>query len=339
MNQDTLQYFICPECGNQNLSLEAFISVNDDQIIDGRLICSACYGWFRIENGILDMLPLELRERNLEKFMGKTLRFAEKYNLTMPKSTTNLSDLSTNKTKPIGAFEDTEDYEKRVVNLPYYRALDQVKFIRWIKRVLKPGQMVLDIGCGSGRQSVPLADYNIRTIGLDVDEDMLLIAAKKLAEKSLSRLVDLVIADGQNVPVQENCFNAAIYYGVLHHLSEKSAAIANAVHKLVPGGHFYTLDPHKSRLRFVFDFLMKLWKLYVEEASDAPLISQEQMTIWTKNAGLTGRVYFSTYLPPHFFFLGDLANVWLLNMSDNLFNTIPGMKSVAGVIMFEGTKQ
>jgi SAM-dependent methyltransferase/uncharacterized protein YbaR (Trm112 family) len=339
VNQNILQFIICPECRTPFLSLEAYSFGDANQVIDGRLICSACNGWFRIENGIIDLLPFELREKNFEKFMSKTLRFAEKYNLPLPESARDQTASTRNKAKPIGTFEDTEDYERRVVNLPYYQALDELKFVRWIERNLQPGQVVLDIGCGSGMQSIPLAENRIRTIGIDIDEDMLLIAAKKMTAKSLSHLVDLVIADGQNMPVREKYFDAAIYYGVLHHLSEKSAAIANAAHKLVPGGHFYTLDPHKSRLRFVFDFLMKLWKLYVEEASDAPLISEEQMTIWTKNAGLTGRVYFSTYLPPHFFFLGDLVNVWLLNMSDNLFNTIPGMKSVAGVIMFEGTKQ
>jgi SAM-dependent methyltransferase len=168
---------------------------------------------------------------------------------------------------------------------------------------------------------------------------MLSLAAHKIAKRSLSHRIDLAVADGQNPPVREQCCKACVLYGVVHHLSEKKMAIANVASKLVPGGHYFSLDPHKSKIRFLFDFLMKFWKLYVEEASDDPLITRDMILEWTRHAGLAGNVIFSTILPPHLFFWGDPLNKWLLETSDNLFIRILKLQSIAGVIIFEGKKQ
>jgi hypothetical protein len=129
-----------------------------------------------------------------------------------------------------------------------------------------------------------------------------------------------------------------VLYGVLHHLSDKPKAIVNASEKLVPGGLIYSLDPHKSSARFAFDFLMRVWQLYVEEADEDPLIAEDQLYTWMRNARINGKVQLSTYLPPHIFIAGFSANVFLLKISDRIFRHIPGIRNIGGVITFEGRK-
>jgi SAM-dependent methyltransferase len=339
MNRDIIPYLLCPECSAHNLSLEVYLSLEDGQIVEGRLDCPKCSSWFRIENGIVDLLPLHLRQKNYERFMIKTERFASRHGLLLPKAENNSQEITpVGKTKPIGAFEDVVDYEKRVVNNPYYKALDRLAFYDWMERNLGPQDLVLDIGCGPGRQCVPMAERQFRAIGIDIDEDMLGEAVRKIREKSLGKMVDFIVADGENPPVKQNCFTACVLYGVLHHLSDKEKAIANASKKLVSGGCIYTLDPHKSSARFMFDFLMKVWQLYVEEADDDPLIAEDQLYKWMKNAKINGKAQLSTYLPPHIFIAGFSANVFLLKISDWIFRRIPGVRNIGGVITFEGRK-
>jgi SAM-dependent methyltransferase/uncharacterized protein YbaR (Trm112 family) len=339
MNPDVLPFLLCPECGADNLSLEVFSSLEDGQVIEGCLNCQGCSSWFRIENSIVDLLSIDLRQKNYERFMIKSERFASRYGLLMPKIGDGPEKKApAGKTKPIGAFEDVADYQRRVVNNPYYKALDRLAFYDWMERNLGPQDLVLDIGCGPGRQCVPMAERRIRAIGIDIDEDMLGEAVKTAQEKSLGKLVDFIVADGENPPVKQNSFTACVLYGVLHHLSDKGKAIANASTKLVSGGYFYSLDPHKSSARFLFDLLMSVWQLYVEEADDDPLITEDQLYNWMQNAQIDGKVQLSTYLPPHVFVAGFSANVFLLKVSDRIFRRIPGIRNIGGVITFEGKK-
>jgi len=339
MNRDVVSFLICPDCNCETLNLEVYSFSGRDQVVDGCLICSKCSHWFRIENGIIDLLPMNLRETNVERFVLKSERFAKKYGLALTQykgagRRTRLSD----KTKPIGAFEDVPEYEATVVNNPYYRALDQIAFHDWMMRNLTDKDFVLDIGCGTGRQCVPLAESGIRTIGIDVDEDMIVLAERKLEERNLKKLVDLVIADGQNPPVKNSSFSACVLYGVLHHMNDKASAIVNASAKISSGGLVYSLDPHKSFARAAFDMLMNIWKLYVEEASDDPLMTEQQLLAWMNRGGISGEVKLSTYLPPHVFWWSASLNVWLLRTSDKVFSYIPWLQKAGGVIIFEGKK-
>ncbi|MEW6400649.1 MAG: class I SAM-dependent methyltransferase [Chloroflexota bacterium] len=337
MNQDIAPYLLCAECGADRLLLEVYSFAENEQVIEGCLRCVQCSSWFRIENGILDLLPMRLRQRNYHRFMLRNERFAVKHNLPLLafEDTVWQSELL-GKTKPVGAFEDVVDYEKRVVNNPYYKALDRVAFFDWMERNLTNQDFVLDIGCGTGRQCIPLAERSIRVVGIDIDEEMLQEAVKKVDNSSIGSWMDLIVGDGENPPVKPASFTACIFYGVLHHLSDKQKAIANAADKLLPGAYVYSLDPHKSSARFAFDLLMRLWQLYVEEADEDPLISENQLREWMQNARIEGKVKLSTYLPPHIFVTGFTANVSLLKITDRIFSHIPGIRNIGGVIIFEG---
>lgn len=339
MNRGSTSLLICPECGG-NLALEEYLLSGEDanRVIDGRLVCVDCTNWYRIKNGIADLLPARIKQLNYDRFIAKDVRFAEKYGLSSPASGAFESAIPLNKTKPIGAFEDVVNYEKDVVNNRYYKALDQTAFLDWMKRNLRAGDLVLDVGCGSGRQCLPLAEAGIRSVAMDIDEDMVLMAAKKLNEKSLSGMVDLIVGDGENPPVRNEGFNACVHYGVLHHLAGKDAAVLNASRKIMHGGLMYTLDPHKSFVRFVFDFFMKIWQLWVEEASADPLITEVQIHSWMAKGGVYGKTRLSTYIPPHVFLGSQQVNVWLLEATDTIFSRLPGLRKAGGVIIFEGEK-
>jgi len=341
MNQNTIAYLICPTCASEQLELKTFSFEENatNAVREGIITCLSCRNWYRVENGILDFLPLNLRRNDLQ------IKFAVKHNLQMPSGFQSKEETHSMMSQKIGQIdyfsEEANDYEKRVVNSPYYVALDQVAFLDWLSRhqELLLGGIAIDIGCGTGRQSIPLAKHGIKTIAIDTAEEMLMMAKSKLDSQKLSHLVDLIAADGENPPVKDNCFGACIFYGVLHHMPNKDIAIKNASKKLVKGGLFYSLDPHKSPVRFIFDFLMRVKKLYHEEASDDPLLTQQELKQWFTMAGLDGTVKLSTYLPPHLFYTLSLPlGVKLLRLSDLVFSSIPGVRKLAGVIISECKK-
>lgn len=334
MNSKTVQLLACPVCKSQRLTSEKFKGTLE-HIHDGRLICSECKNWFRIEDEIVDLLPLSLRRGDLYQ------RFVKKYNLS-----SSAHGLVRGRRKISGELsqivffkESVQEYEKKVVNSPYYKILDKLVFDDWVKRKLAPGDLVLDLGCGTARQAIPMASAGVFVIGVDISEEMLVLAAKKLSKMGLLGQVDLIVADAQDPPVKNNAFDGFVFYGTLHHLSRPKIAIKNASLKLVDGGKVFTLDPNLSPLRFMFDILMAVWRLYREDTGEGSPLSAKSLLRWFESCGILGTVKLSTYSPPHlFYFLDRRLGLKVLTISDAFFNKVSFLRNMGGVIMFEGEK-
>jgi hypothetical protein len=85
---------------------------------------------------------------------------------------------------------------------------------------------------------------------------------------------------------------------------------------------------------------MRRWMLWKEEANDAPLFSASQFQSWLGAGGLDTQVRYSTYLPPHLFYLvKGRAGDQLLAATDALFNAVIGLRRLGGVIIAEAVKR
>ncbi|XP_074444246.1 putative tRNA methyltransferase 9B isoform X1 [Larus michahellis] len=93
----------------------------------------------------------------------------------------------------------------------------------------KPGSLVADIGCGTGKYlSVNTQVYNL---GCDYCGPLVEIARKRDDE--------VLVCDNLNLPFRDQCFNAVISIGVIHHFSTKHRrikAIKEMARVLIPGG-------------------------------------------------------------------------------------------------------
>ncbi len=109
---------------------------------------------------------------------------------------------------------------------------------------LTPGAKVLDIGCGTGRHSIPLARYGISMTGLDLSDGML-DQARAYAKKDKVK-VELIQADATNFQLPEQ-FDHAICLcegslGLLGNdddpFSRDLAILKNIFNCLKPGAKF-----------------------------------------------------------------------------------------------------
>jgi len=330
MKKSLLPYLICPECREDKLDIEIYAS-EDDSIDQGRLICRSCRAWYRIQNGIPDLLPLSLR--NVKRYEA----FAGEHNLPFKKQEVHGEE---QKLIQIHFFsEDSDPYEQEVTNSPYFKALDQVVFEDWIVRNLKPGSFVLDIGCGTGRQTLPLCRRGIQVVGVDISEEMLYIARKKIKALGLLKYVDFIACDAEKIPLQNISFDGCAVIGALHHVRQPDIVIGNAGKMIANGGVFFSYDPHRSPVRFIFDFIMKIWKIYDEEASDDPLFTERKLIQMLNSSGIVTKTRISTYIPPHFFyFFNHRINVKLLRLTDRIFDSIPILRKLGGMVITEGIR-
>ncbi len=101
------------------------------------------------------------------------------------------------------------------------------------------GDLVLDVGCGHGRHSRPLALTGHRVVGVDVSRRLLSIGRKSTSSSNEFRSIEWVGADATALPFPDRTFDAALSIAVLHHLpshDDRKLALAELRRVLQPEG-------------------------------------------------------------------------------------------------------
>ena len=136
------------------------------------------------------------------------------------------------------------------------------------------GGPVVELGCGTGRVLLPLADAGVATTGVDISPALLDVARAKLAAAGLASRVTLVEADLRHPGLPESAFALAICTSnTLMHLtdpSDQAAALHAACRLLRPGGLLMVdlFNPDIARLLEV-NGLMELADRWRDEISGA----------------------------------------------------------------------
>lgn len=99
----------------------------------------------------------------------------------------------------------------------------------------RPGERVLDLGCGTGDLAAEIAASGARVHGLDGDAAMVRAAIEKYGTTDGSPT--FAVADGHTFAVAEP-FDAIFSNAALHWMTQPDAVVARVHDALVPGGRF-----------------------------------------------------------------------------------------------------
>jgi len=93
--------------------------------------------------------------------------------------------------------------------------------VKWRKKVLqlvasKNPETILDIATGTGDLAILMAKTNAKNIiGLDISAGMLEVGKKKIAEKKLDLVIEMVLGDSESMPFPDNHFDAiTVSFGI-----------------------------------------------------------------------------------------------------------------------------
>ncbi|XP_003462671.2 probable tRNA methyltransferase 9B isoform X1 [Cavia porcellus] len=114
---------------------------------------------------------------------------------------------------------------------PYFSDLQSKAWprVRQFLQDQKPGSLIADIGCGTGKYLK--VNSQVHILGCDYCEPLVEIAR--------SRGCEVMVCDNLNLPFRDQGFDAIISIGVIHHFSTKQRrirAIKEMARILVPGG-------------------------------------------------------------------------------------------------------
>lgn len=120
--------------------------------------------------------------------------------------------------------------------------------VKWRKKVIqligeKKPKTLLDIATGTGDLAIMMSELAPeKIVGLDISEGMLEVGKQKVAAKNLDNLIDMVLGDSENIPFEDNYFDAiTVSFGV-RNFENLDKGLQEIYRVLKPGGIFTVLE-------------------------------------------------------------------------------------------------
>ena len=140
--------------------------------------------------------------------------------------------------------------------------------ISWRKKVVQlvsknnPKQ-ILDIATGTGDLAIMMSQLNPdKIIGLDISAGMLDVGKRKIANVNLSDKIDMVVGDFENMPFNDNTFDAiTVSFGV-RNFANLDKGLTEIKRVLKPGGTFVVLET-SNPTKFPFKQGYKFYTTYI----------------------------------------------------------------------------
>ncbi|ERH08855.1 MAG: methylase involved in ubiquinone/menaquinone biosynthesis [halophilic archaeon J07HX64] len=157
----------------------------------------------------------------------------------------------------------------------------------------EPGTVGLDIGCGNGRHTDPLAAETERVVAVDLSRALLAEARERLsngdstgARPGTDERVVLVQADAAAVPLAAGVADVALYIATVHHLPDRERrvrSLSELARVLAPGGRA----------------LVSAWST-THDRFDASAGGFDTTVDWTLPGGETVPRFYHIYAPDEF---------------------------------------
>lgn len=159
---------------------------------------------------------------------------------------------------------------------------------------LKPGQKVLEVGCGNGYYLSLLSRLKIadKLFGVDIDKRALADAKNFINNKH----VKLTLAPAEKLPFKDNAFDRVVMSEVIEHVMDERTALNEVYRVLKPGGIFL-LTTCNIEYPFLWDpvnwTLQHLFKTHIKSGFWAGIWNQHDRMYKTKDVnGLLEKAQF-----------------------------------------------
>lgn len=160
--------------------------------------------------------------------------------------------------------------------------------VKWRKKVLKlvadsNPNTILDIATGTGDLAILMSNTKAnKIIGLDISAGMLAVGKQKIEAKKLSNKIEMILADSENMPFEDNTFDAiTVAFGV-RNFENLEKGLSEILRVLKPHGIFVILEtsvpekfPYKQGYQFYSKNILPLiGKLFSKDDSAYQYLSE-----------------------------------------------------------------
>jgi len=156
------------------------------------------------------------------------------------------------------------DLQTAVLSLSFPTYLNNA-YENWESTILKnvignvKNKNILDVGCGGGRNSIPLAKLGAKVTGVDISSKMLDFAKNNSKKNKCLKNTNFILSSAWETNLPSNTFDKILLLGILEHIPEeyRKKTIKEAQRLLKKGGDLYIVINNKNSF---FLKSVKKWK-------------------------------------------------------------------------------
>ena len=180
-------------------------------------------------------------------------------------STKPYKNSDSSKKEQVSKMFDTISHEYDHLNRVISFGID----VKWRKKIVKmvsdkQPKKILDIATGTGDLAILMSDTQAeKIIGLDISAGMLEVGREKVAKKNLTHQIELVLGDSENIPFEDNTFDAITVSFGIRNFENLNKGLSEILRVLKPEGIFIILEtsvpenfPFKQGYKFYTGFIM-----------------------------------------------------------------------------------
>ncbi len=200
------------------------------------------------------------------------------------------------------------------------------------------GLRIVDFGCGSGANTVLLANRGAHVWGVDISEDLIRLARRRLEVNGRAGSAEFIVASAHDLPFPDNSIDVVFGIAILHHLD--LPLVSREVHRVLrPGGRAIFQEPVRNSrvIRFVRSLI----------PYQAPDVSPFERPLTDAELAAFSRPFSAARLRPFLLPHVQLGSVLpvvkhqihpLYNSDAALLKAMPVLQRFAGIRVMELTK-
>jgi SAM-dependent methyltransferase len=178
--------------------------------------------------------------------------------------------------RPPGTHQDNTDGKEWIKRLERPERIPGLKTAEVVAALkLKPGDVVADIGAGTGAFSLPFAKAvapSGRALAVDISQDLLDYMNEKAAKEHVNSL-QTILGQRDDPRLPKGAVDVAFFHDVFHNMNDRQAYLKVLAPSLKPGGRVAIVEQEFD------DPIAKQWDLPEDR------ITKEQLKTWMTAAG------------------------------------------------------
>jgi len=210
-------------------------------------------------------------------------------------------------------------------------------FIKFLS--LDRGSRIIEMGCGTGRYTIPLLKKGFNLYGIDFSKESLKILRNDSQKNDLNgSLKGLIVATGNEIPIRKDSFDAAICVHVLHHVPYIKKVIIEMTKVVRKGGVVACLEPNPFCPYWYISIPINGLKKWNIEKGLVRCTDSNFRSIF-KSAGLTNiKIENRGFIPPKLMDAPSLQN-FCISIDKYMHSTkLPFVKRLSAIHFVKGTK-
>jgi 2-polyprenyl-3-methyl-5-hydroxy-6-metoxy-1,4-benzoquinol methylase/uncharacterized protein YbaR (Trm112 family) len=311
MQRDILPLLACPSSPTESFPLRVlteFTAAPDGELIEAILVCEQSARWYRVEEGVPDLVRDDLREWDRDAAFLTRLGLRSGEGILAPYQPTREPTPSDDDRRIVdegrhwGAFMehfwragDRAMFDLRAVGThpPFYLAgiLERDDrdtwrpfgffprragelYFPWMEQLA--GKRAVDVGCGGGQFGLEAARRGLRVISFD-PAFQAIVRGREHARATGVLHIDYIRAEPAAPPFQSGVFDVLLAKDSLHHVPQLPAVFEGLLRTATPEAHVLVHEhaEHARLKRAILNRLMPFWISKIRRRYPSVEIPQE----------------------------------------------------------------